>query len=146
MLTGCVTTAQCWNHDTDINAVYWPYSEQTHLNVLFICVLLAVLGLRGCAWASCGFRKWGLLFLEMHTLIIAVAALLELSYCGLQQSWCTVSVAPRRVESSQTRDRTCVPWIIRRILNHWTTRKVARSKNFKLIPVLMKMIHVHLKD
>ena len=26
--------------------------------------------------------------------------------------------------SSLTRDRTCIPWIGRRILNHWTTREV----------------------
>ena len=126
MVTGCITTAQCWNHDTDINPVYWPYSEQTNLKILFISLFLAVLGLRGCAWASSGFSEWGLLFLATHMLLITVASLVELSYCGLQQSWCTGLVAPRHVESSQTRDRTCVPCIGRRILNHWTTRKVAK--------------------
>ena len=38
--------------------------------------------------------------------------------------WCTGLVVPRHVGSSQTRDRTCVPCIGRRILNHWTTREV----------------------
>ena len=31
-------------------------------------------------------------------------------------------VALQHVESSQTRDPTCVPYIGRRILNYWTTR------------------------
>jgi len=35
-----------------------------------------------------------------------------------------VSVAPRHVGSSQTRDQTRVPCIGRQILNHWTTREV----------------------
>ena len=46
------------------------------------------------------------------------------STCGLQQLWCSGSDAPRHVESSWTRDRTCVPYIIRHILNHCTTREV----------------------
>ena len=33
-------------------------------------------------------------------------------------------VAPKHVESSRTRDRTCVPCISRWILNHWPTRQV----------------------
>ena len=35
-------------------------------------------------------------------------------------------VAPWHVESSWTRDWTCVPWISRWILNYWTTREVPR--------------------
>ena len=30
---------------------------------------------------------------------------------------------PQHVGSSSTRDRTCVPCIVRGILNHWTTRE-----------------------
>ena len=53
------------------------------------------------------------------------------SHCGAQ-ALCTEaqklqyaeSPASKHVESSQTRDWTCVPWIGRRILNHWTTRDV----------------------
>ena len=36
-------------------------------------------------------------------------------------------VALQHVESSQIRDRTCVLWIDRWILNHWTTREVSGS-------------------
>ena len=36
-------------------------------------------------------------------------------------------VALRHVESSRTRDRTCVPCTGKRILNHWTTREVLVS-------------------
>ena len=35
-------------------------------------------------------------------------------------------VAPQRVGSSQTRDRTHVPCIGREILNYWTTREVPK--------------------
>ena len=38
--------------------------------------------------------------------------------------WYAGLVAPRHIESSRTRDWTCVPCIDRRILNYWTTRKV----------------------
>ena len=41
-----------------------------------------------------------------------------------QQLWCTGLVALQQVESSQTRDRTRVPCIGWRILNHQTTREV----------------------
>ena len=53
-----------------------------------------------------------------------------LSCCGAQapdsqaqQLWLTDSVSPRHVGSSQTRARTRVPCIGRRILNHCTTRE-----------------------
>ena len=38
--------------------------------------------------------------------------------------WLMGLVAPWHVESSQTSDQTCVPCIGRRVLNHWTIRKV----------------------
>ena len=41
-----------------------------------------------------------------------------------QQLWRMGLVTPRHVGSSRTRDRTCVPCIGRRILNHCTTREV----------------------
>ena len=43
-----------------------------------------------------------------------------------QQLWPTALVALRCVGSSQTRARTCVPCIGRRIPNHCTTREVPR--------------------
>ena len=43
---------------------------------------------------------------------------------GLQQLGCMGLVTSRLVESSRTRDQTCVPCIGRWILNHLTTRKV----------------------
>ena len=56
-------------------------------------------------------------------------------------------VAPRHVESSQTTDRTPVPYIGRWILNHWTTRevqilKIQRSTNniLKLFQGLNRVI------
>ena len=53
---------------------------------------------------------------------------------GVQaQEWRTGLVAPGHVESSQSRDRTCVACISRQILNHWTTREVQHSTFFSLI-------------
>ena len=49
-----------------------------------------------------------------------------------QQLWRTGLVAPRHVGSSQTRARTCVPGIGRRILNHCATREVPTGELFKL--------------
>ena len=43
---------------------------------------------------------------------------------GTQQLWHTGLDVPHHVESSRTRDRTCVPCIGRWILYHWTTREV----------------------
>ena len=37
---------------------------------------------------------------------------------------------PQHVDSSQTRDRTCVLCIGRQILNHWTTREVPTFASF----------------
>ena len=42
-------------------------------------------------------------------------------------------VAPRHVGSSQTRDRTRVPCIGRRILNHCATREVLKSHSGRVL-------------
>ena len=47
--------------------------------------------------------------------------------CRLQELWCTGLVALQHVESSQTRDWTCVPSIGRQIPVHWATREVPFS-------------------
>ena len=114
-------------------------------NHLFFNLFLAALGLPCCVWAfsNCGQR--GLLFIVVCRLLIAVASLVAehrlqargLSSCGTwaQQLWHTGSraqaqqlclmslVAPWHVGSSQTRDRTHVPCIGRRIPNHCGTRE-----------------------
>ena len=80
------------------------------------------------AFSSCGER--GLLFIAVRRLLIAVASLVagtalgsralehRLSSCGG-----TGLVAPRHVGSSQTRARTRVLCLGRRILNHCATRE-----------------------
>ena len=80
--------------------------------------------------------KWGLLFLAVRGLLIAVVPLVAEHglYCQLQwlqlvssraqaQLWSVDLVAPWHVRSSGTRDETGVPCIARQILNHWTTRE-----------------------
>ena len=41
-----------------------------------------------------------------------------------RQLWYMSSVAPGHVESSQTRDQTCVPCTGRWVFNHWHTSEV----------------------
>ena len=48
--------------------------------------------------------------------------------------WCTGLVAPRHVGSSRTRDRTRVPCIGRRILNHCATREAPQTPIFSTSP------------
>ena len=55
------------------------------------------------------------------------------SCCGSRALGCTGFItcgvgftALQHVESSQTSDPTCVPYIGRRILNRWTTREVQK--------------------
>ena len=75
----------------------------------FIYLFLVVLGLRSCVRAShCGGFSW------------CVARALGM---WAQQLWHTGLVAMWQVGSSRTRNRTHVPCIGRRILNHCTTRE-----------------------
>ena len=102
--------------------------------------LVAVLGL----FSSC--EKWGLLFLAVFGLLIAVASPVaehgleavqassswgmraqQLQFPGsraqAQELWRTVLVPPWHVGSSWTRDRTHVSCTGRWILHHWATRE-----------------------
>ena len=88
---------------------------------------MAVLGLRFCAraFSSCG--KWGPLFIAVRRPLTIAACLVaehrlqmrRLSSCGSRGP-----AALRHVGSSQTRARTRVPCIGRRILNLCATREV----------------------
>ena len=63
----------------------------------------------------------------VHGHLIEVASLVAAHSSrarGLQQLWHMGLVALWHVESSWTRDQTCVPCIGRQIFNHWTTREV----------------------
>ena len=88
-----------------------------------------MLGLRFCAraFSSCGER--GPLFIAvLGPLTVAASPVAEhrLQTAQAQWLWRTGPVAPRHVGSSQTRARTCVPCIGRRILNHYATREAPR--------------------
>ena len=129
---------------------------------LFICLFLAALGLHCCtrAFSSCG--EWGLLFVAVCRLLIAVASLAAehgLQARGLQQLWLVGSrkqaqqlwptglVAPWHMGSSQTRDRTHVPCIGRRILNHCATRKAPKILTLKKIQMISLINSTkHLKE
>ena len=47
-------------------------------------------------------------------------------------------MAPRHVGSSRTRDRTCVPCVGRRVLNHCTTREVPFSRYLVIVSPVLK--------
>ena len=105
---------------------------------LFIYLFLAALGLHCWAWAFSTWRKWGLLFNrsgqashcdeERHQWLLLLwgtgSRHADFSYCALWALELGLSssglVAPLHVESSQTRERTHVPCIGRRILTHCT--------------------------
>ena len=62
---------------------------------LFIYLFLAALGIRCCAWAFSSCGKWGLIFVVVRGLLIAVASLVaehRLQVHGLQQLWHVGSV------------------------------------------------------
>ena len=75
---------------------------------------------------SLGVESRGYSPAVVHRLLIVVASLV-LSMCpgacALLWLWHTGILALQCVESSWTRDRTHVPCIGRRSLNHWTARK-----------------------
>ena len=102
---------------------------------LFLSLFLAVLGLPCSTWSLFSCIEWRLV--AAYELLIAVAMLLLLqstsSGCRPQQVQCMALLAPRRVESSQTRGRTHIPCIGRQILNYWTARVVLD------IPFFMRM-------
>ena len=83
-----------------------------------------------CAWAFsiCGEQR--LLFIGMWWLLLWSTGFRRTDFgscrsrvhtSGSITLWCVDSVALQHVESSRTRNRTRVPCIDRRILNHWTT-------------------------
>ena len=89
-------------------------------------LFVAALGLCCCtqAFSSCSMQ--GLLSAVVCRLTAGWFLLLQSTGSRAQDQslWHTGSIAPRHVRSSQTRGRTRVPCIGRRILNHWTTREV----------------------
>ena len=94
---------------------------------LLLNLFLAVLVLHCCAWALSSCGEWELLFIAEHGLLTVVAYLVAELGCrerGLQELWCTGSVVPCRVESSQARDQTRVSCGGRWVLNHCTTTEV----------------------
>ena len=134
---------------------FYPYrskSIQLISNSFLIFFFLAALCLRCCTRAFSSCSKWGLLFVVVRSLFIAVASLVAehgLQACGLQQLWHVGSVVvARRLQRagsvvvahglscsvacgiSQTRARTRVPCVGRRILNHCVTREVPDQQLF----------------
>ena len=81
---------------------------------------MVALGLHRCSQAFSSCNEWGLHFVMVHGLLSLWSSD---SRAQPQKLWHTGIVALRHVESSQSRDRTCVPHIDRQILGHWTTRE-----------------------
>ena len=99
---------------------------------------MAALGLRCYVRAFSGCGEWGLLFVAVRGLLIAVASLVAehgLQAHRPQQLWRTGLVAPQHVGSSWTSARTRVSCIGRRILKHCTTRE---APLFLFLPSVFK--------
>ena len=81
---------------------------------MFFISISAALGLSCSMW---GLRRDAQALEPRHEGFRAVG----FSGCGM------ASVALRHVGSSRTRDRTCVPYTARQVLNHWTIREVPKK-------------------
>ena len=105
-------------------------------NICIDCVWL-LFGVYGFLWVFVATFKLSLVVVNRLLVVVnsccgAQALHVQLSVAvahGLWSAQASVVVAcglvnPRHVGSSQTRDRTHVPCIGRRILNYWTTREV----------------------
>ena len=75
-------------------------------------------------WAFSSYGEQGLLSSSGAGLLTVMASLVAEQgsrVLGLQQLWPMGLAALHHMESSNTRDQTCLPCIGRWILNHWTT-------------------------
>ena len=95
----------------------------------FLLIYLFIYGCVGSSFLCEGFLQLWRAGATLHRGVRA-SRYRGLSCCGAQapdaqaqQLWLTGLVASRRVGSSQTRARTCVPCIGRQILNHCATRE-----------------------
>lgn len=89
------------------------------------------LGLCGCWWASANCGERGPPFVGGRGLSLRGGASLvaeqRLEAHRLQQLRLMGWAAPRHVRSSCSRDRTHVPCVSRRIVNHWSNRETPSS-------------------
>ena len=107
--------------------------KNTFFKYLFIYLFLFIY-----FWLRCVFVA-----VRGLSLVVASGGYSSLRCAGFSLWWLlllqsTGLVAPRHVGSAQTRARTRVPCIGRRILNHCTTREVPKNT---LLNVFLKYIH-----
>ena len=92
------------------NSKFFAHSSNTVL-ILFIYLFLATLGLRCCAWAFSSCGEWGLLFVAVRGLLIAVASRCRARALGMRASVvvahglssCGPQALERRLSSCGTR-------------------------------------------
>ena len=87
---------------------------------------MAALDLHCCVQAFSSCSEQGLPFVAVSGLLVIVTSLVKhrLQVCRLHLLWHMGLAAPRHGGSSQTRDRTHVPYMGRQIPNQWTTKEV----------------------
>ena len=84
----------------------------------------------GCTGFSLVWVSRGYSLAAGHGLLTVVASLVaEHRLLGMlaQELWRMGLVALQHVDSSSSRDQTCVTCIGRLILNHWTTREIHKN-------------------
>ena len=127
-----LTSSMCPKHSTLLTLPTRKWSHLLFKNYpgLFIYFFLFYFWLRWvfvAAWSFSSCSEWGLLFVAVHGLLTVVASCCRAPALsrvhGIQYLWPTALVSPWHVESSQSRDWTCVSYIGRRILSHLTTRE-----------------------
>ena len=107
--------AGCFIHVTSVVAIAITFTM-----ILKFYLFMAALGLHCCSQAFSSCSEWGLHLIVVHGLL----SLWSSDPRAQRQKWWQIGrVAPRHVESSQSRDRFCVPHIDRRVLGHWTARE-----------------------
>ena len=106
--------------------IFWKFS----LFVCFwLCLVLIAVPRLSIAVASGGYSQVAVCRLLVVASLVAEHRLYA---HGLQLLWHVGLVALWHVWSSWTRNRTCIPFIGRQTLNHWTTREVLSSFIFEI--------------
>ena len=111
---------------------------------LFIYLFLAVLGLRCCARAFTGCGEQGLLFVQVHRLLIAVASLVAehgLQACRLQQLWHVDSVVVARGLSCSSAHGIFLDQGSNPCPLHWQVDSQPLHHQGSPIPSIFKMNH-----
>ena len=94
------------------------------LSFIYAIYFLAVMGLHCCPWAFSSYGEWGLFFVVLHRLLIAVdSSVVEHRLQGVQASAVVALGLSCSAACGIFPDQGWEPCTGRRILHHWTNRE-----------------------